>query len=91
MRVSHGTYRGVIALVAIAGTYALAVAGLILYGDADLPAWSIGLTSTIVAFYFGERAAVVASRNGVANGDPKGAYAERQAAQAAAMRETDKQ
>lgn len=90
MRISHGTYRGVIALVAIAGTYALAVAGLILYGDADLPAWSIGLTSTIVAFYFGERAAVVASRNGVTNGD-RSTYSERQAAQAAAMRETDKQ
>lgn len=91
MRVSHGTYRGVIALVAIAGTYALALAGLIFHDSADLPAWAIGLTSTIVAFYFGERAAVVASRNGATNGHgTKATFAEKRDAQSDAQEELDK-
>jgi len=87
MRVSHGTYRGIIALAAIAGTYLLALSSLFMYGDADLPPWSIGLTSTIVAFYFGERAAVVASRNGVVNGDVPPTET---AARAATVKESDK-
>jgi len=73
-------------MIAVTGAFGLALAGLILEGNAEIPTWTGTLVGAIVAFYFGERAAVVASRNGLTNGDAPTAKE-----RAAATVESDKQ
>lgn len=47
--------RGAIALLAIAGGFALAFVQLFLKGNADIPAWAAGVVGSVVGFYFGGR------------------------------------
>ena len=63
MRVSHGTYRGLLAVIAVLGVFGLAGTNLYLHGTAEVPTWTATLTGAIVAFYFGERAVVVGSQS----------------------------
>lgn len=56
--------RGIIAVIAIIGVFAIAAAQLILRGDANVPTWAATLVGGVTGFYFG-------SRGGTVNGQAK--------------------
>jgi hypothetical protein len=47
--------RGMLAILALIGSFALAFVQLILRGNADIPAWAAAVVTGIAGFYFGSR------------------------------------
>jgi hypothetical protein len=47
--------RGLLALLALLGAFALAFAQLVYRGDANIPAWAATTVGAVVGFYFGGR------------------------------------
>jgi len=47
--------RGILALLALVGAFAIAFAQLSSHGDANIPAWAATTVGAIVGFYFGGR------------------------------------
>lgn len=51
----HAEFRDFIALIALVGTFGISLINLLLNGTADIPDWTIAVTTAVMAFYFGER------------------------------------
>lgn len=47
--------RGIIAILSVFGVFTLAGLRLVLYGDADVPAWAVAITVSVNTFYFATR------------------------------------
>lgn len=56
--------RGLLAIFAVIGTFALSAAGLVLQHSAEIPAWAAAMVASIVGFYFGSKAGPSNGANG---------------------------
>ena len=47
--------RGIIAVLSVLGVFSLAGLKLVIYGDAEVPAWAVAITVSVNTFYFATR------------------------------------
>lgn len=47
--------RGILAVIALVGSFALGFVQLFMRGNADIPAWAAAVVTGIAGFYFGSR------------------------------------
>lgn len=64
VRVSHGTFRAIIAIIVVLGCFVIGGANLYLNDAASIPDWAQITLGAVVGFYFAERAVAVGMHNG---------------------------